>query len=138
MNRHMWNYHRKGPTQVSNMLLLCTAMQYKSKLSLRQPFPTFKFGMMGVVAQLFSIALVWGSSISPITASLSILALEEPGALEEFKMLKEKTDKIQNMDEVHCWVQLPDIVRSWKAVGRLWLIQFIPFSVLPSPALQML
>lgn len=51
-------------------------------------------------------------------------------------MLKEKSAKIQNMDEVHCWVQLPDIVRSWKAVGRLWLIQFIPFSVLPSPALQ--
>lgn len=118
------------------MLLLYIAMQCKSKLSLRQPFPTFTFGMMGVVIQHFSIALVWRSSISPITVPLSFLALEEPTGLEEIKMLKEKTTKIQNMDEYIAGVQLPDIVRSWKAVGRLWLVQFIPFSVLPYPPLQ--
>ncbi|KAL7991919.1 hypothetical protein Chor_016175, partial [Crotalus horridus] len=62
--------------------------------------------------------------------------LEEPTGLEEIKMLKEKTTKIQNMDEYIAGIQLPDIVRSWKAVRRLWLVQFIPFSVLPYPALQ--
>lgn len=40
---------QERPNSRVKMLLFCTAMKHKSKLSLRQPFPTLKFGMMGVV-----------------------------------------------------------------------------------------